>query len=444
MEYKPKYYVDSATVRENLSNHMLVDGFDIVLDLAKSNSKLVDARTGKEYIDMFTNFASVPVRMNHPKMDTPEFIEYIGKIAINKIANSDIYTDVFATFVNTFFKVAVPPYFKYAFFIEGGGLAVENALKAAIDWKVRKNIAAGKGEKGTKIIHFKDSFHGRTGYTMSLTNTDINKVALFPKFDWPRIINPKINFPETPENIAKTIETEKIALKEINEAFANNPDEIAGIILETIQGEGGDNHFRPEFLQELRKIADEKEVMLIFDEVQCGLGITGTFWAHQQFGVKPDIISFGKKMQVCGILVTERIDEVPDNVFKKSSRINSTWGGNIVDMARSTRYLEIIEEEKLVENAKIMGEYLKDNLIKLEKEYPNVITAIRGRGLFCAFDFIDKDTEVRNKFINKCHEKGLLILPCGKNSIRFRPALDVKKEYIDTAMIILRDVLKCL
>ena len=444
MGYKPKYYVDSATAKEDLSNYMLVDGFDIVLDLAKSNSKLIDARSGKEYIDMFTNFASVPVRMNHPKMDNPEFREYIGKVAINKIANSDIYTDVFASFVHTFFKVAVPPYFKYAFFIEGGGLAVENALKTAIDWKVRKNMAAGKGEKGTKIIHFKEAFHGRTGYTMSLTNTDPNKVALFPKFDWPRITNPKVNFPETPENIAKTIETEKIALKEIDEAFAKNPDDIAGIILETIQGEGGDNHFRPEFLKELRRIADEKDVMLIFDEVQCGLGLTGTFWAHQQFGVKPDIMSFGKKMQVCGILATDRVDDIPDNVFKKSSRINSTWGGNIVDMARSTRYLEIIEEENLVENAKVMGEYLKKNLLELGEQFPKVITAIRGRGLLCSFDFVETDPAVRNKFIEKCHENGLLILPCGKNSIRFRPALDIKKEDIDAAMKILKEVFSLL
>ncbi|MGI6370102.1 MAG: L-lysine 6-transaminase [Ignavibacteria bacterium] len=444
MGYKPKYYVDANAARQTLSNHMLVDGFDIVLDLAKSNAKLVDARTGKEYIDMFTSFASIPVRMNHPKMDNPEFVNYIGKLAINKIANSDIYTDVLATYVNTLFKVAVPSHFKYAFFIEGGGLAVENALKTAMDWKVRKNMAAGKGEKGTKIIHFKESFHGRTGYTMSLTNTDPNKVELFAKFDWPRIENPKIIFPETPENTKKTIAAEKVAIDQIMAAFKNNPDEIAGIIVETIQGEGGDNHFRPEFLKALRKIADENEALLIFDEVQCGLGITGAMWAHEHYGVNPDVMAFGKKMQVCGILVGERVDEVPDNVFKKSSRINSTWGGNIIDMVRSTRYLEIIEEDKLVENAKNMGNYLKENLINLEKELPNKITAVRGRGLFCAFDFINKDPNTRSKFLSECSKNGLLILPCGTNSIRFRPALDVRKQEIDETMVIIKKVLQSL
>jgi L-lysine 6-transaminase len=295
----PKYFVSANEVLDTLRNYMLVDGFDFILDLHNSyDSKLKDLRYAKEFTDFFTFFASVPIGLNHPKISNINFIDYLGRVALTKPSNSDIYTEEYATFVNTFFKVAVPKEFKYSFFIDGGALAVENALKTAFDWKVRKNLAKGKGQLGSKIIHFKQAFHGRSGYTMSLTNTDPNKVMYYPKFDWPRISNPKLTFPLTDDSIAKVIELEKQSIAEIKDAFAKYPDDIAAIIIEPIQGEGGDNHFRPEFLQSLRTLADENEALLIFDEVQTGGGLTGSFFAFEQMNITPDIAVFGKKMQV--------------------------------------------------------------------------------------------------------------------------------------------------
>lgn len=278
MGYFPQIYVEPTKALEELRNYILADGFDFILDLEKSRGALLlEARTGKPFIDFFTCFASMPIGMNHPKMMDEHFINYIGRIAVNKIANSDIYTDAMATFVKTFFEYAVPDYFKYSFFIEGGALAVTNALKVAFDWKVQKNFRKGyHREVGTKVIHFKEAFHGRDGYTMSLTNTDPVKIKYFPKFDWPRVTNPKITFPLNDENLEKVIALERQSIDEIKKAFKDNPDDIAAIIIEPIQGEGGDNHFRPEFLQQLRVLADENEAMLIFDEVQTGVGLTGT------------------------------------------------------------------------------------------------------------------------------------------------------------------------
>jgi L-lysine 6-transaminase len=437
----PKYFVKSNQVLDTLKNYMLVDGFDFILDLHNSyDSKLKDLRYDKEYTDFFTFFASVPIGLNHPKIANINFIDYLGRVALMKPSNSDIYTEEFATFVNTFFNVAVPKEFKYSFFIDGGALAVENALKTAFDWKVRKNLAKGKGELGTKIIHFKQAFHGRTGYTMSLTNTDPNKVMYFPKFDWPRITNPKLTFPLTDDSLFNVIELEKQAISEIKDAFVKFPDDIAAIIIEPIQGEGGDNHFRPEFLQALRNLADENEALLIFDEVQTGGGLTGTFFAFEQMNVIPDIAVFGKKMQVCGIISTNRIDDVPDNVFHKSSRINSTWGGNLVDMVRSTRYLEIIQEENLISNAKLQGKVLFNELRNLRGEFPDIINNIRHRGLFAAFDFLKP--EIRAKFLEKTMQNGLIILPCGDKSIRFRPALDIKADTILNGINIIKESLK--
>ncbi len=429
-------------VHEVLSKYMLADGFDMVLDFERSKGcHIYDSKNKRTLLDFFSFFASAPLSFNHPKMLEKDFLEKLGKIAAHKPSNSDIYTVEMAEFVETFARIAKPDYLHYLFFISGGALAVENALKAAFDWKVRKNFKKGyREEKGHQVIHFREAFHGRTGYTMSLTNTDPTKTMYFPKFNWPRINNPKIHFPLTDEEVERVKREEEIAISQIKEAIKNNKDDIAALIIEPIQGEGGDNHFRGEFFKKLREITLEEDIMLIFDEVQTGVGITGKFWAHQHFDVEPDMICFGKKTQVCGIAVSKRIDEVEDNVFHLSSRINSTWGGNLVDMVRSKRYLEIIEEENLVENAAKMGDYLLKKLEEIGENHGNLVENIRGRGLFAAFDFKDKDH--RNSFLSKSRENGILLLPCGEKSVRFRPPLDVTVDVINEGIEIIEKTLK--
>ena len=438
IDYSPKYVVEADAVLHELGKYMLADGFEIVYDICKSHGVyLHDAITGKDYLDFFTCFASNPIGLNHPKMTDPAFIEYLGKISVNKPSNSDLYSEAMASFVKTFFAIAVPDYFIHSFYVEGGALAIENALKVAFDWKVKKNFSKGYTiEKGHKILHFNQAFHGRSGYTMSLTNTDPNKTALYPKFDWPRVSNPYIVFP-IQKNLEDLIERENKSIREIKQAFINYPDDIAAIIIEPIQGEGGDNHFRPEFLQRLRDIANEEEALLIFDEVQTGIGLTGTMWAHEQLGVKPDILAFGKKMQVCGILATNRVDEVPDNVFRVSSRINSTWGGSLTDMVRATRYLEIIQEDNILDNVKNTGNALQSLLHELQQEFPMIISNCRGRGLFSAFDF--PDVQTRKKCLHNCLDRGLIILACGEKSVRFRPALTLQIKELEEGMNIIRD-----
>ncbi|MFL3025904.1 MAG: L-lysine 6-transaminase [Candidatus Neomarinimicrobiota bacterium] len=416
--------------RNNIDKHMLADGMSQIIDLNKSHgSWLVDARDNREYLDLFSMFASLSVGYNHPYLIANK--ERLMSSALNKPTNSDVYSVEMADFVSTMGRVAQPDYLPYAFYIEGGGLAVENALKTAFDWKVRKNLSNGKGEKGSKIIHFKECFHGRTGYTMSLTDSpDPRKTLYFPQFDWPRIDNPKIDFP-LEKNLDIVIEREQKAINQIKDAIMNNQDDIAGLIIEPIQGEGGDNHFRKEFLMELRNLAYESEFLLIYDEVQTGVGVTGNMWAHQAFGneVKPDIISFGKKTQVCGIFASERLDEVENNVFHESSRLNSTWGGNLVDMVRFTIYLEIIENENLVQNAYKVGEYLTTCLDTLQDNHRDLVSNSRNRGLFGAFDLSDSDT--RDKVIDSITNEGVMMLGCGNNSIRFRPHLNITTSELD-------------
>lgn len=431
--------VKPEDVHSVLSKNMLADGFEFILDLEKSHgSWLYDSRTGDRYLDFFSFFASNALGMNHPAVSTPEFKERLVLAARNKPSNSDMYTEYMAEFVKTFADIAKPDHFKYLFFVEGGAVAVENGLKVAFDWKVKKNFKKGyTEEKGSKVIHFREAFHGRTGYTMSLTNTDPNKVQYYPKFDWPRIINPKITFP-LENNLDQVIALEKQAIAEIEAAIAANKDDIALIILEPIQAEGGDNFFRKEFLLKLREIADANDILLMFDEVQTGMGMTGKMWASEHY-VMPDIISFGKKFQVCGIMVSERINEVEDNCFHKSSRINSTWGGNLTDMVRATKILEVVRDENLLENSRIMGEFLIENLKDIQQSFPNLVHNVRGLGLMCAFDFPNPD--LRNEFIKELYRQKIAILGCGTQSIRFRNPLTVNKEDMSKGLQIMRDVL---
>ena len=433
--------IDPQKVKESLSRHLLAEGFDIIFDVDNSRgSYLVDQRNGDRYLDFFSMYASMAVGYNHPRIVEVE--NQLGRLAINKPSNSDVYTTAFAEFLETFSRIAMPADHPHAFFIDGGALAVENALKSAFDWKVRKNLSAGLGrEAGFQVIHFRQAFHGRSGYTLSLTNTfDPRKVKYFPKFSWPRIINPKMSFPFSDDNLKQVIDLETLALQEIRHIIEKEEKDIAALIIEPIQGEGGDNHFRKEFLMALRTICTENDIMLIFDEIQTGVGLTGRFWAFEHFGVKPDILVFGKKTQVSGILCSRRIDEVNCNVFSERSRISSTFGGNLSDMVRCTHILRIIEEEHLVENARIQGELLLGELLNLASGFPEIVSNPRGRGLMCAFDA--PTSGLRDQLIQALLKEKLLIVASGKRSIRFRPHLVVTSDEIREGIRIIHNVLK--
>jgi len=430
--------IDPEAVISEIGRHILLDGFRIVVDLKNSRGcYLVDASTGRRLLDLYGFYGSMPIGFNHPYLDRPEAHGALLEAARTKVANSDVLSAHYARFVQTFDRVmGLPPLDRY-FFIEGGTLAVENAIKAAMDWKVRKNLAAGRGERGTEILHFEHAFHGRSGYTLSLTNTDPRKTDYFAKFPWPRVSTPSIDFalPE-PQRTVDVIQREGQAEEQIRGFIRRQGVDIAAILIEPIQGEGGDNHFRGEWLQTLRRLCNENDILLIFDEVQTGIGTTGRKWGCEHFGVLPDLIAFGKKAQVCGAMAGPRLDEVTDNCFRLPSRINSTWGGNLTDMVRSTLYLEIIEREHLVENTRQVGQRFLAELQRLAEEEP-IITAVRGRGHMLAFDL--PDGPAREQFFRGLYETGLLAIRSGERSIRFRPVLDFPMEAIHEAMGMLRE-----
>jgi L-lysine 6-transaminase len=429
----PGSRVSAADVHDVLGRHLLTDGFKLVLDTrASQGSWVVDARDGQRYLDMYTFFASAPLGCNHPRIvDDPAFMALLAEVSANKPANSDVYSTHLAEFVETFARVLGDPRLPHLFFVEGGALAVENALKAAFDWKSQHNQARGRpAELGTRVLHLTRAFHGRSGYTMSLTNTEPVKTDRYPKFDWPRIDVPAIHFPI---DLRAVQAAERRALAQAREAFARHSDDIAAFIAEPIQGEGGDNHMRAEFLQAMQELVHDNDALFILDEVQTGAGTTGTPWAYQQLGLSPDIVAFSKKVQLGGVMAGGRLDEVPDNVFAVSGRINSTWGGGLTDMVRSRRILEIIERDGLIEAAGPKGEALLTALHKVEAAHPALLSNVRGRGLFAAFDL--PDSETRDLVLRQLREnEHVLTLGSGERSVRFRPALSVAVDELEQAV----------
>ncbi|MEO7032260.1 MAG: L-lysine 6-transaminase [Polyangiaceae bacterium] len=428
--------IPPGAVHDVLRRHLLALGYPIVLDLENSHGAFaVDALSGTQYLDFASFYGSNPLGYNHPGMLDADTQRRLARAAITKVGNPDFYTEYFADFVDTLSRTAAPVELPHYFFVEGGALAVENGMKAAFDWKARKNLQAGRKAVGSQILHFEQAFHGRAGYTLSVTNTDPAKTLHFPKFDWPRVAAPKLDFPL---DLAAVVAQERASLSAVERAFDERGHDIAAILLEPVQCEGGDNHFRPEFLAGLRRIADEREALLIFDEVQTGVGITGAWWAYQKLGVQPDVLCFAKKMQVGGILVSPRIDEV-DSVFSVPSRISSTWGGSLVDMVRATRILEIIDDDRLLENTTLRGGELRMGLEALAQRLP-ALTNARGLGALCAVDL--PTTQQRNQVVKRCFAEHLIVLACGQRSLRFRPFLCVDSESVNECLARLERAVK--
>ena len=424
----PVYPVAPGDVHATLGRHLLALGHSFVLDLEHSSGPFVrDATSGQEYLDFGSFYASNPLGFAPPALTDAATRQRLARVATLKVANPDFYTTYLAEFVETLSRTAAPETHPHFFFVEGGSLAVENAMKVAFDWKVRRNLIEGHGEQGSQILHFEQAFHGRSGYALSVTNTDPAKTLHFPKFPWPRLPSPAMRFPQDEAAVDEVRQLERLTLAKAERIFDQLGPDIAAILIEPIQGEGGDNHFRPEFLRALRRLADERGALLIFDEVQTGLGLTGSWWAYQQLEVAPDIICFAKKMQVGGILVSRRVDDV-DSVFKVPSRISSTWGGSLVDMVRATRILETIESEKLLSNAAQRGMELQTGLQALAERFPALVRNVRGRGLMCALDL--PTPEQRNTVIKAALAARLLLLPCGTQTVRFRPFLNIQSDHL--------------
>ena len=420
-----------------LKQYILTDGFKLLPDFDRSHGAfVVDLATGEPYLDFCTFYASMPIGYNHPALRSDEFRADVLRYSVFKPSNPDFYSSPYARFAEAMASM-LPGDMHRLFFIDTGALAVENAMKAAFDWKAKKNLQKGVIGGADQILHFKRAFHGRTGYALSATDSPhASKTLHFPRFGWPMFEPPVKRFPDDPDYEVRV----QTCLQEIDRWCQTHEDAAAALIIEPVQGEGGDRQFGKSFFEGLRRLADEHEFLLIFDEVQTGMGLTGKNWAHQHFSVQPDIMAFGKKSQVCGIAAGPRLDEVRDNVFRVSSRISGTWCGNAIDFLRGALAIRVIHEEHLVENAAARGGTLLRGLSALEAEF-GLVTQARALGMMAAIDLPDEETTKR--VVRRCYEKEkMLLLTSGTRTIRFRPVLDVTDEVIKDGLARLRRALQ--
>jgi L-lysine 6-transaminase len=431
---------DAVGALSALREHVTGDLLDIVVDLdSGAGCRLRDLRDGAEYLDMTMFFSSAPLGHGHPGLRDAEFEAALVRAGRVKPSNPDFATVEQARFADTFRRVMGDPDLPLLFFVEGGTLAVENALKIAFDWKTKLNARSGVAVQGSRVLHLEHAFHGRSGYTLSLTNTDPVKTRDYPKFDWPRIPSPAVA-PGPAWDSARLLPEEQVALDAAESALRRYGREIACFVYEPIQGEGGDRHLRPAFLQAMQDLCARHEVLTIADEVQTGGGLTGHAWAYQALGLAPDLVAFGKRIQVCGVMGGHRVLDIADNAFREPSRISSTWGGSLVDMVRATRILEIVESEALLDHARRMGELLLRELRGLADEFPSRVRDPRGRGLMCAISF--HEPAHRDRTIALVRDRyRTLFLPSGPDSLRWRPPLSVRPDELADAVTALRKAL---
>lgn len=430
--------IPAKDVPSVLERHVLVSDLDLVVDLARSHgSTLVEARTGVSYLDFATFAGSLPLGMNHPGMTADEeFTRALTVAALHKITNPDFHTREYASFVATFARVLGDSALPRLFFVDGGTLAVENAVKTAFDWKWR---TAGTDPGRLVVMHLTDAFHGRSGYALSLTNTEAVITDGYPQWEWPRLPTPGVRHPLA-EFAEANEASDSRALHHAEKFFVDNPDRVACFIAEPIQGAAGDTHLSARFLRGMQELCRTHRALFVLDEVQTGCGITGTPWLYQQLGLTPDLVAFGKKTQVCGVMAGERVTTAPGNTFAAAGRIGSTWGGNTVDMVRATRILDIIEEAGLIQHAARAGALLLSLVEELAARHPTLVSNPRGRGLLCAFDA--PDSRIRDRVLAELRTgHHVLLLGGGDRGLRFRPSLAVSEDDLRKGVAAVDDVL---
>lgn len=372
--------------------------YNIKADLSKSHGTyLYDINTNREILDLFGMYSSLPLGYNHPVFDEVEFINNTILHSRAKIANCEIDTPAAEKFIELFTNHSSMRWFSNFHFCCTGALAIEAAIKTAIEYS--------GWTASQKILTFKGSFHGINGYGGILASNDSpagKRVRGFPHglFGVP-FGNP-------------TEDNQELLLKSIEEEMP-----VAAVLVEPIQCTSGDRLLGIDFLQRLRWLCSRQDIPLIFDEIQTGFGGTGTMWYHEQVGVIPDIVVFGKKSQLSGIMVREDFD----GIFGRPESLEVTWDGDVLDMIRCEAILRVYQKDDILGNVRERSNQLACGLKTLGLKSRNI-------GLLFALDFNGKAE--RDSFIHQMWiDQATTMIPTGNNMVRLRPNLAITRMEID-------------
>jgi 4-aminobutyrate aminotransferase/(S)-3-amino-2-methylpropionate transaminase len=435
-----------STVQEN-------SAVAIFADYDKSQGNYMVDADGNTFLDCFGQISSLPLGYNHPDLLAAMGSDEAAKLLAQRPCLGMMPPVDWPERLNRVISKAAPPGMDHLVTMLCGSSAIENAFKAAmIAYENRRrdgphtadqisssmvNTAPGCSE--TTVLSFTGSFHGRTLGALSATHSKpIHKLDV-ASFDWPVAPFPQLQYPlesykaENEAEEARCLaETDRI----MHEQKTQGRD-VAAVVIEPVQAEGGDNHASPSFFLGLRRLCTKHGSSFIVDEVQTGGGGTGQFWAHQHWnlpeGEEPDFVTFSKKLQTGGYFHKESVR--PDVGY----RVFNTWMGEPVKMLQLDVILDVIERDGLIESTKEAGKMMFEGMQQLEREHPDVFSRARGVGTFCAIDATGGGA-VRDQILGQLRNRGIWAGGSGDQSIRLRPALIFGTQHTEIFLDAMQDV----
>ncbi len=371
--------------------------FNINIDFNKSHdSFLYDKNTQREYLDLFGMYASLPLGYNNQIFKSEEFEKEVLSVSRFKINNCEFVSDETLEFDKMFSSYAGQGIYKHFHYCCTGALAVEAAIKACLRYK---NFHT------PRIITFKNNFHG------------INSFGNFVTSRFGAVESKLAGMPNS-YSVKLDLDLDQVE-------FHLAKGEATCIIVEPIQCSAGDIHLSEEFLNGLRKLSDEYDVPLVFDEIQVGFGGTGKLWFHEHLNHSPDMVIFGKKTQLSGIMAKEKYGKI----FNKGevTRLDVTWNADVVDMVRCKYIIKAYKKYDILNNVNNIGKHLTKSLSE-----NTMIENVRSKGMIIAFDL--PSAEKRDNFVKNLFSNGVLCNPTGNKSIRIRPNLNLTMDEANMAI----------